>query len=123
MRFVLIAYFIFNVVADPWIDALSADAPHSGSLVSVESHHSIERINQEQPADVIQGEHSHDHNNCPEDCQKHTCHLGHCGYLIGYKTLPLHVREKETFGEYLQSIPNAPVFRIKRPPKSDFLVA
>lgn len=119
MRALLVVYFIFCIIADPWVDSVSLEFDShvtTGQITNITVSQNLEAT---QILNLTKNHESHQHNDCPESCPEHTCHLGHCGVLISSRIHFLPAIFIEQFSEYRQSIPNSPVFGIRRPPKSN----
>ena len=117
MRVFLLVYFTFSILVDPWVDSKPIDLEtHNEVQVEATQSHTA-NLEKSQTLDVQQNQESHHHNDCPESCPEHTCHLGHCGFLVGDRMLTIPPASNEQFSEYRQSVPNSPIFGIKRPPK------
>lgn len=117
MRIFLLVYFMFSILVDPWVDSKPSNLEaHSEIQVAATEKHAIS-AEKSQTLDVQQNQESHHHNDCPESCPEHTCHLGHCGVIVGDRILGISPASNEQFSEYRQFVPSGPVFGIKRPPK------
>ncbi len=118
MRILLFVYFTFSIVADPWIDgqAMAFDS-HNEIEISAETSQATRNAT-DQTFSIEHNQDSHHHNDCPESCPEHTCHLGHCGVIVGERMPSIPPAPKAQFCEYRQSVPNSPIFGIRRPPKS-----
>lgn len=115
MRILLLVYFTFCMVADPWVDGRSMEPDsHSEIEISVEASQANGNA-ANQTLSNRPNQESHHHNNCPE----HTCHLGHCGVVVGERMSFIPTALNEQFNEYRQSVPSSPIFGFKRPPKSN----
>ena len=117
MRIFLLVYFTFSILVDPWVDSKPVDLETHHEVQVTATQSNIASAERSQALDVQQNQKSHHHNDCPESCPEHTCHLGHCGILVGYRTTVMSSASSEQFSEYHQFIPSGPVFGIKRPPK------
>ena len=115
MKLFLIFYFVFAALVDPWIDgAMEFNAiKHKDSQVV---SFSVQQF--EIPHFEFTSEHrDHSHDSCPEDCHDHTCHLGHCGFLVSANLFHLHSAKGSAFIDYRQFVPTAYILGLKRPPK------
>ncbi len=118
MRIFLLVYFVFFLIADPWVDGrLMEFDSHSEIQASTEAKLSVDSSENNQFVSKKYNQESHHHNDCPESCPEHTCHLGHCGFLVCDRMPTIPPASNEQFSEYRQSVPNSPIFGIKRPPK------
>ena len=120
MRILLLIYFTFCIVADPWIDGQSVEFDsHSEVHASNDAKQFVDASKNNQFVSIKYNQESHYHNDCPKSCPEHTCHLGHCGVLISDRIPTIPSASNEQFSEYRQSVPSGPVFGIRRPPKSN----
>lgn len=118
MRIFLLVYFTFCIIADPWVDGRSMEIDSHGEIeISAEASQAQGNA-ENQTLSIRHNQESHHHNDCPENCPEHTCHLGHCGVIVGEKTPSVPTATNDQFNEYSQIVPDSPIFGFKRPPKS-----
>ena len=119
MRIFLLVYFTFSILVDPWVDSKPIELEtHKEILASVTQSYSTS-VQKNQKVDIQQNQESHHHNDCPESCPEHSCHLGHCGALVSDRIPTIPPASNEQFIEYRQVVPGGPTFGFKRPPKSN----
>lgn len=114
MNLFLVIYFIFVSVADPMLDGFAKETS---------SHHEetkTEYVDKSNIADVSISDtnEQHSHNHCPKSCSDHSCHLGHCGFVIPKTSLVTVASHRISYPELDQSIPISHVFGLKRPPRN-----
>lgn len=122
MKLLLVIYFAFCAISDPWVDGYRFESQEhlqiqSIQIVGTSKSNGLIAVN-------FKNIHYHNHSSggCGEDCPQHTCHFGHCGLLlIKYFVQSETVINEALFGEYSSYIPDAPYFSFEKPPKNIIL--
>ena len=114
MKYFLIVYFIFVSVADPLVDGFVTDesSHHTSIETQVTNEISFPGVS------ISEASEQHSHNNCPKSCSDHSCHLGHCGFIIPSMSQITVFVNRVTYPELNQYIPMPHVFGLKRPPRT-----
>jgi len=113
MRIFLLVYFTFSILVDPWVDSKPNDIETHNEIQVTATQSQTASAEGRQALDIQQNQESHHHNDCPESCPEHTCHLGHCGFLVGDRMLTIPPASNEQFSEYHQSVLNSPFLESK----------
>ncbi len=114
MRYFLIAYFIFVSVADPFVDGFAVDEPSHNTSIETQDTDEISFLR----IAITEASDQHSHNDCPKSCSDHSCHLGHCGFVIPSTSQATVFVNRVTYPELNQYIPMPHVFGLKRPPRT-----
>lgn len=100
MKLILAFFLLFCALSDPWVDG-SMHLPESNEVSIMDTHH--------HDCHLPEG--------CSEEGEAHTCHFGHCGFLLSQVFLANSPEMIVTLTEYSLFVPLAPTFGLKRPPK------